>query len=154
VALLGIAQADGAQRYTYTSNPLTFDSARLYGRPYGSESDFPVPTFTVSYIIRDDGWMAAQSASGSGFDGDYSITPTWYGTDSFAFALAPIYHSRENRLSDQHFYIYHDPRPRRRQCSDCNLFSPKRRGMPTRLPRDTCNCLPANQRRRLRPMAR
>jgi hypothetical protein len=108
-ALFGSPQAHGAQLYTYTSNPLTFDSAKLYGRPYGSESDFPIPSFTASYIIRDDGWISAQSASVSGFDGDYSITPTWYETDSFAFILSPRYHSREDRLTDQHFYFYHDP---------------------------------------------
>lgn len=109
VMILGCSQSYSAQHYTYTSNPLTFDSAKLYGRPYGDASEFPDPVFTFSYIVRDDGWMSAQSASVSGFDGDYTITPTWYGEQSFGLYLSPRYRSDADRRTDRHFYIYHDP---------------------------------------------
>ena len=109
-SVLAAPLAIADELYTYTSNPLQLESLRLYGQPYTGDVGLPSPSpvFTVSYVKRSN-WTSTPEVSISGYPDDFVVTPTWYIGGSFGLALAPIYKTLEDRLSDDHFYLYHDP---------------------------------------------
>jgi len=97
--------------YTYTSQPLTYQSALLYGRPFDLD-DAGSPVLTVSYVA-DGNSYSTPTVDISGYPGDYSVKPTWYLAQwtpitSFALQIASIPHTLDEQLADQQFFFYHD----------------------------------------------